>query len=106
MATCRYYYAGLGIGCVLLVLRGIDSQDDTLKPRAVGLAVVETVCSRLEASCVFEDDKLFLRRLAYVESRDGLDRKTFRTAYYGGIWQVTHYMMCYNYVVEHMLNIS
>ena len=29
-----------------------------------------------------------MRRLAYVESRDGLDTDTYREDYHGGIWQV------------------
>lgn len=39
-------------------------------------------------SCIFSEDRLFLRRLAYVESRDGTDAKTYRAGYNGGIWQV------------------
>ena len=37
----------------------------------------------------FSEDKLFLRRLAYVESSDGSNPDTFRSGYHGGIWQVT-----------------
>lgn len=66
----------------------IAANDDTLRIRAHGSRVVEAVCSRLEASCVFPDDKLFTRRLAYVESSDGADKTTFRDGYHGGIWQV------------------
>jgi len=64
------------------------ANDDTLKAKVHGPAVVETICTRLEASCVFPDDKLFLRRLAFVESNDGMKKDTFRDGYYGGIWQV------------------
>lgn len=41
------------------------------------------------SSCLFNNDRLFLRRLAYVESRDGTDPKTYRQGYDGGIWQVS-----------------
>lgn len=64
------------------------SNDDTLRPGAVGPGVADAVCARLEATCVFPDDKLFTRRLAFVESADGNDPNTFRDGYYGGIWQV------------------
>lgn len=64
------------------------SNDDTLRPGANGRDVVDAVTARLEASCVFPDDKLFFRRLANVESADGADPNTYRDGYYGGIWQV------------------
>jgi len=34
-------------------------------------------------SCVFDNDRLMLRRIAYAETRDGADSVTG-----GGIWQV------------------
>ena len=63
-------------------------QDDTLKDGASGKFVVEAVIRLITEKCVFSHDMLFLRRLAYVESRDGTDPATFRIGYYGGIWQV------------------
>jgi len=63
-------------------------QQDIVKPGAKGTDVVEAVCNIIEASCVFPDDKLFTRRLAYVESFDGEDTAKFPPGYYGGIWQV------------------
>ena len=65
----------------------VNGQDGIVQPNARGGDVVEAVTSRIEASCVFPDDKLLTRRLAYVESYDGVDEKTFRPGYYGGIWQ-------------------
>ena len=66
-----------------------QSYDGTLVPGGVGPSIVETVCSLFETICdIFPDDKLFLRRLAFAESNDGLDPKTFRKNYFGGIWQV------------------
>lgn len=62
--------------------------DGTLVPEAKGAEIVEMTVDRIEASCVFPDDKLLLRRLAYVESNDGLHPDAFRNGYYGGIWQV------------------
>ncbi|XP_046567540.1 serine-rich adhesin for platelets-like [Haliotis rubra] len=63
-------------------------QDQTRVPGASGEEVVEAVVSRIRESCTFSHDKLFLRRLAYVETHDGTDPKTYRPGYDGGIWQV------------------
>lgn len=62
--------------------------DLTLQPGTSGATVVEAVTDRLEASCVFSEDKMFIRRIAYVETFDGVDEKTYREGYHGGIWQV------------------
>ena len=74
---------------VLTIVSSADSYDVTIKPLATGAAVVESVCLRIESSCIFTEDKLLTRRMAYVESADGLDPKTFRANYYGGIWQAS-----------------
>jgi len=79
----------LAVALFVVVVSG-TSVDQTTQPGASGSGVVEAVCSRLEVSCAFQDDKLFLRRLAYVESFDGADPKTFRAGYFGGIWQVSN----------------
>ena len=62
--------------------------DQTRIPGAKGSAVVEAVINFLHETCVFPNDRLYLRRLAFVESRDGLDANAYRDGYYGGIWQV------------------
>ena len=41
-----------------------------------------------EVQKIFGDDKQFLRRVAFVESKDGTDSGTYRHGYDGGIWQV------------------
>jgi len=64
--------------------------DQTRQPGSAGASVVDAVTRLIEVSCIFPDDKLFMRRLAYVESDDGSDEKTFRTDYDGGIWQVNY----------------
>lgn len=66
----------------------VESADKTLLPKAHGSDVVEAVVNIIRESCLFADDRHFLRRLAYVESQDGTAPKTFRSGYYGGIWQV------------------
>ena len=48
-----------------------------------------TECARLIAqNDVFGPDHGFLRRIAYVESKDGEESGTYRSGYDGGIWQV------------------
>ncbi|XP_071095235.1 uncharacterized protein [Haliotis cracherodii] len=62
--------------------------DQALNDRARGSEIVNTVVDRIRNACIFLRGNLFLRRLAYVESADGTDPKTFRPGYYGGIWQI------------------
>ena len=68
------------------VLHGMN--DQTVTPEGKGSEVVEMTVDRIEASCIFPEDKLLMRRLAYVESNDGLHPDTYRKNYHGGIWQV------------------
>ena len=75
--------------CIVCFLVGSAiSIDLTRVPNANGAEVVEAVVNIIRESCLFADDKRFLRRLAYVESEDGLAPKTYRVGYNGGIWQV------------------
>ena len=62
----------------------------TREEGAFGRSVVLDTISRLQEAGVFSDSvsERFLRRVAFVESRDGIDGDTFRSGYYGGIWQV------------------
>jgi len=89
-AMLRTFVGHVVLLCLLAVAAG--QKDQTQEPDAKGAGVVEATCSRIEASCVFGEDKLFTRRVAYVESYDGADPKTFRDGYYGGIWQVDRSM--------------
>lgn len=79
---------------VLLLMAAVtlatSGGDLTLQAGTTGAAVVEAVTDRLEASCVFPEDKMFLRRIAYVETFDGVDSDTYREGYHGGIWQVSY----------------
>lgn len=76
-----YFLALLSCSAVLAV-------DQTKQPGAVGPEVVEAVVNLIRESCLFADDKRYLRRLAYVESQDGTAPNTYRFGYDGGIWQV------------------
>lgn len=75
--------------CLGALFAGCLGLDQTRLAGATGASVVESVVSLIRESCLFADDKRFLRRLAYVQSRDGTDPKTYgRSNYHGGIWQV------------------
>lgn len=80
--------------CCLLVLYSIvcSAVDQTRQPGAIGSEVVDAVVNLIRESCLFADDKRFLVRLAYVQSHDGYDSKTFRNGYHGGIWQIDENM--------------
>ncbi|XP_062602682.1 uncharacterized protein LOC134264402 [Saccostrea cucullata] len=62
--------------------------DKTRIPGAKGSDVVEAVVNLIKNSCIFPNDRMYLRRLAYVETQDGLNPNTYRIGYNGGIWQV------------------
>ena len=66
----------------------IGQFDQTIVPETSGEAVVEAIVARIQLSAIFSDDRMLLRRIAYVETRDGTDPRTYRTGYNGGIWQV------------------
>lgn len=62
--------------------------DNTLVPETNGVDVVCAVIDKIEKSLIFPGDEKMLRRIAYVESKFGVDRGTYRKGYGGGIWQV------------------
>ena len=76
------------LAAFLCVLGSTSAQgaDKTLQEGASGFNVVQVVVNRIIA--VFGNDNQFLRRVAYVESKDGTDSDTYRSNYHGGIWQV------------------
>ena len=72
----------------IVVVAQASSLPKAKQPGSFGSDVVQAVLNDLRNACIFSDDNLFLRRLAYVETKDGADGKTYRRAYHGGIWQV------------------
>ena len=64
--------------------------DDTVTPGKSGSKVVLAVVRRINDNLkILPNDNQFLRRIAYVESKDGADHGTYhRSGYHGGIWQV------------------
>jgi len=79
---------GVLILCSVYLITG-QFTDRTRIPRQSGSDVVEAVVNLIREACIFPNDKLYLRRLAYVESMDGMEVNTYRPNYYGGIWQVS-----------------
>ncbi|XP_046559880.1 LOW QUALITY PROTEIN: integrin alpha-1-like [Haliotis rubra] len=80
---------GPAVYLVLSVAVGVSlAADLTLSPGADGKIVVDAVIDRIRSKCIFGDDRLFLRRLAYVETSDGEESRTYRPGYNGGIWQI------------------
>ena len=76
---------------ICLLVGAALSADMTRVPNSNGADVVEAVVNIIRESCLFADDKRFLRRLAYVESEDGMSPNTYRQGYHGGIWQVNYF---------------
>ncbi|KAK7495804.1 hypothetical protein BaRGS_00013024 [Batillaria attramentaria] len=81
-------------GMVAMMVTSSKGQgvDNTVKEGARGAAVVDAVVDRIRSRCIFSDDRLFLRRAAYVTSRDGANTDTYRPGYNGGIWQIDETM--------------
>lgn len=65
-----------------------QQEDLTRVPEAAGTNVVLATISIIQQTSIFPDDNRLLRRIAHVESGDGLDGDTYREGYNGGIWQV------------------
>ena len=63
-------------------------QDSTRVPESSGSAVVQATVALIQNANIFPDDRQLLRRIAWVESKDGTDSRTYRQGYHGGIWQV------------------
>ncbi|CAF1093194.1 unnamed protein product [Didymodactylos carnosus] len=67
------------------------SEDHTLTPKKVGTDVVEAVVDKIQSACFFDDDKGFLRRLALVDTNDGLNVSSSEPA--TGPWRITQQML-------------
>ncbi|XP_076454604.1 uncharacterized protein LOC143289502 [Babylonia areolata] len=81
----------MSLTLLVTLCRG-QGQDAALTAGTYGAPVVNSVVSRIRSNCIFSEDRLFLRRTAYVMSRDGVDSNTYRNGFDGGIWQVTKAM--------------
>lgn len=81
--------------CVLCWGLVLSAVDRTREDRAVGADIVQAVVDIIRENCIYPNDRVFLRRLAYVQSKDGKNTNTFRQNYYGGIWQVLGIIISY-----------
>ena len=81
--------------CILVCMLGtncvpINAQvdDSVLQEEGVGSGVVLISIVRIRQSNIFTGDNELLRRIAYVETRDGTADDTYRDGYHGGVWAV------------------
>ena len=62
--------------------------DSPYTPGGKGNSVVTQVVNTINSLGIFPNDHKFLCRVAWVESKYGEARGTYRPGYHGGIWQV------------------
>jgi len=81
----------LWVAVLAVLLAGTQAQvfntplDATLIPDQTGALVVEAAMRKIDSSCVFKGNKLYLRRVAMAESHDGTSLQPGES---GGIWRV------------------
>lgn len=56
-----------------------QSIDLTTVPETAGIEVVFASVSRIQQANIFPDDNRLLRRVAFAETRDGIDLDTYRS---------------------------
>ncbi|KAI1286366.1 Collagen alpha-1(XII) chain [Halotydeus destructor] len=81
-ATCLVFLNLFALACPARA-----ATDLTLVAKSSGRDVVEATLAKIQRSNIFTDDKRYLRRLAYVETKDG-DSPTTYSGHLGGIWRV------------------
>ena len=74
---------------VVLLANAVQAVDMTVVEGAVGTNVVIATIAKIEAAQVFDSDRRFLRRIAYVETRDGESPPAGEGDDYGGMWHVS-----------------
>jgi len=67
----------------------VEVDEAILEEGAKGTAVVLLSVAHIQQAAIFPDDNELLRRIAYVETRDGSDPGTYSEGNYGGIWAVS-----------------
>ena len=71
---------------LLMKLEFSTTQSDIYTSGASGSKIVKDAVSKVEST--LGGTNQFLKRIAYVESKNGQDPNTYRDGYHGGIWQV------------------
>ena len=61
------------LALVVLLIPLLEAVDLTVEPGATGTEVVHATISKLESAQIFGSDRRLLRRIAYVETEDGLN---------------------------------
>ncbi|XP_012940997.2 uncharacterized protein LOC106010973 [Aplysia californica] len=84
-------HGSAGLLLLLSVVSMATSQavDLTRLPEAKGEPVVRATVSQIRESCAFQNDYLYLKRLAFVSSEYGMASGSFRPRFHGGIWQIS-----------------
>ena len=79
---------GQSLLVLLAILQACFCQVTIETAKASGPSAVLLAVARIQQSGAFGSDNDLLRRIAYVETRDGTLENTFRDGYFGGIWAV------------------
>ena len=84
------YALGLLYFMAFFLVGSVSSKSTIDIPEETGNYVVNVVLKQLNESGLETDETtlVFLRRLAWVESRFGSGPYTFRLGFHGGIWQI------------------
>ena len=77
------------VAIVLSRVGAVDVNEAVLEEGSNGTAVVLLSIAHIQQAAIFPDDNEMLRRIAYVETRDGSDSDTYNEGNYGGIWAVS-----------------
>jgi len=76
------------VGLVAEFVSTCEVRVDPYIPKGKGKEVVTKVANIINNLGIFPSDHKFLCRVAWVESKYGEDKGTYRPGYHGGIWQV------------------
>jgi len=74
---------------VVLLANAVQAVDMTVVEGTGGTNVVIATIAKIEAAQVFDSDRRLLRRIAYVETRDGESPPAGEGDDYGGMWHVS-----------------
>ncbi|XP_025113618.1 uncharacterized protein LOC112575805 isoform X2 [Pomacea canaliculata] len=78
----------ISLATVAVTQLNVHADSPVVQAGASGSDVVDAVVDLIDHSCIFPDDYLFLRRLAYLETEDGKAPNTYMmNTYYNGIWR-------------------
>ena len=77
------------VGLAAKFVSNCEACADPYTPKGKGNAIVTEVVNKINNLGIFPNDHKFLCRVAWVESKYGQARGTYRRFYHGGIWQVT-----------------